>query len=332
MSSFVSVFLAVFLSIVGLSLWKIRPCVDRGLLTSTLLNLITGFLANCIGRRRMLVIFGLIATFSGAVFAYVSNPIVLILVAVISMLRYRGGFGPVNMLERVILAQCCRDEMRTCMYAIRSTLNSIAISTGSLFTGIAILLQTWFSLTELSSYKAIFGVYAIINLIMVLLYSQLSKRAEIEVVEKTEVLPLSPETRRKVLKFSFLFSLDSFGGGLITSSLVSYWFFVRFGLGINVIGLVFSVSSLLSAASFMLAARISKHIDLINTMVYSHLHASMMTMSIPYMPTFAASATLYFSRALLSQMDVPTRQSYVMAIVKPEERSQSHGSLTCREA
>lgn len=326
-SGFVSVFFAVYLGLIGLPLWQIGLVLTGGLLCSTTFNLVTGFLVDRLGRRRMLVLYGVLAISSGAIFATVSNVAVLIPIAVISTLGYRGGFGPVNMIERVILAQCSPDEMRTRMYAIRSTMNSIAVSAGSLFTGMLVLLQSRLYLAELASYKVMFGIYAILNLLTVLLYLQLSRKAEIEVVQKDEVSPISPETRKNVLKLSLLFSMDAFGGGLVTPSLVSYWFFKRFGLEMNIIGLIFSVSGLLSAASFMLAARVSERIGLINTMVYSHLPANMMTMSIPYMPTLTASTTLFFGRALLGQMDVPTRQSYVMAIVKPEERSRVAGLI-----
>ena len=213
------------------------------------------------------------------------------------------------------------------MYAIRSTLSSLATSGGSLFMGMVVLFQSRFSLSELASYRVMFGLYALLNLGALILYSQLSSRAEVEVVAKDRAVPLSAETKRNVLKLSLLFSMDSFGGGLITSSLVSYWFFVRFGLGMDVIGVIFSASSLLSALSFILAARIAERIGLINTMVFSHLPANMMTMMIPFMPNLASSILLYLSRALLSQMDVPTRQSYVMAIVKPEERSRVAGII-----
>jgi len=325
-SSFVSVFLAVYLSIVGLPLWQIGLVLTGGLLCSALLNLVVGFLADHLGRRLMLVLFGLLAAASGAVFASVSNPVVLVPVAIISTLGYRGGFGPANMLERVIMAQSCPAGRRTRAYAIRSTLSSLATSAGSLFTGVVVLLQIWFSLSDAASYRAMFGVYAVLNLGAAFLYSMLSPKAEVEQAAE-KMPPLSPETKRNVLRLSLLFSVDSFGGGLLTSSLVSYWFFVRFGLGVDVIGVIFSVSSLLAAASFMMAARVSERIGLINTMVYSHLPANLMTMTIPYMPTLATSTTIYLSRALLSQMDVPTRQSYVMAIVEPEERSRVAGLI-----
>lgn len=325
-ASFVSIFIAVYLSFLGLPLWQIGLVLTGGRLASTLFNMVAGFLADKVGRRRMLVFFGLIPVFAGVVYATMTNPYLLVPIAVVSTLGSRGGFGPVNMLEGVILAQACSDEKRTRLYAIRSTLNSVAVSAGSLFAGAIVLLQGRFSLSVGASYMWMFGIYALLNLLTVALYSLLSDAAEVENPAE-EALPLSPETRRNVLRLSLLFSVDSLGSGFVTQSLVSYWFFDRFGLGMDAIGTIFAASSLLAAVSFMLAARVSERIGLINTMVYSHLPANLMTMSIPYMPNLATSSTVYVGRSLLSQMDVPTRQSYTMAIVKPEERSRVAGII-----
>ncbi len=326
-ASFVSIFLAVYLSLLGLPLWMIGVILTGGQLFSTAFNLVAGFMADRLGRRRMLVFFGLLVALSGVAFATFSTPIVLIPVAVITSLGSRGGFGAANMLERVILAQSCPEDRRTRMYAIRSTLNSVARSVGSLFAGAVVLVQGWFGLSQVASYRWMFGVYALLNLAVVALYTLLSRDAEVAGESKEEPPPLSPETRRNVLRLSLLFSMDSLGSGFIPSSLVSYWFFDRFGLDMDAIALIFSGSSLLAAVSFMLAARISERIGLINTMVYSHLPSNLMTMSVPFMPTLAASSAVYMGRSLLSQMDVPTRQSYVMAIVKPEERSRVAGLI-----
>ena len=325
-ATFVSIFFAVYLSLLELPLWMIGVILTGGQLFSTAFNMAAGFVADRVGRRRMLVFFGLLVAFSGVVFATVSTPMVLIPVAVITTLGSSGGFGPANMLERVILAQSCPEDRRTRMYAIRSTLNSVARSVGSLFVGAVVLIQGWFGLSHVTAYRWMFGVYAILNLVVVALYSLLSREAEVG-ESRVEPPPLSPETKGNVLKLSLLFSLDSLGSGFIPSSLVSYWFFDRFGLDMDTIALIFSGSSLLAALSFMLAARISERIGLINTMVYSHLPSNLMTMSIPYMPSLAASSAVYMGRSLLSQMDVPTRQSYVMAIVKPEERSRVAGLI-----
>jgi MFS family permease len=325
-ASFVSIFIAVYLSYLGLPLWQIGIVLTGGLLSSTLFNMVAGFLADRVGRRKMLIFFGLVPVLAGVVYATMTNPYVLVLIAVVSTLGSRGGFGPANMLERVILAQACSDDRRTRMYAIRSTLTSVAVSAGSLFAGGIVILQTRFGLSVGASYMWMFGVYALFNLLTVVLYSFISEAAEVENVAE-EAPPLSPETRSYVLRLSLLFSVDSLGGGFITQSLVSYWFFNRFGLGMDAIGTIFAASSLLAAVSFLLAARVSERIGLINTMVFSHIPANLMTMAIPLMPNLAASSTVYIGRSLLSQMDVPTRQSYTMAIVKPEERSRVAGLI-----
>lgn len=325
-SSYVSIFFAVYMTLVGVPLWMIGVILTVGQLFSTFFNTVAGFMADRIGRRRMLVFFGLLVAFSGFIFATVSVPLILIPVAVVSTMGSRGGFGAANMLERVILAQSCSEESRTRMYAIRSTLNSVARSVGLLSAGSVVVFQVWFGISELASYRLMFGAYAILNLAVALLYGLLSRDAEVSEVH-VKPPPLSEKTKRNVLRLSLLFSLDSLGSGFIPSSLVSYWFFDRFGLGMDAIALIFSGSSLLAAVSFMLAARIAERIGLINTMVYSHLPSNLMTMSIPFMPNLATSSAVYMGRSLLSQMDVPTRQSYVMAIVEPEERSRVAGLI-----
>ena len=325
-SSYVSIFFAVYMSLVGIPLWMIGVILTAGQLFSTLFNTLAGFMADRIGRKKMLVFFGLLVAFSGFIFATVSVPLILIPVAIVSTMGSRGGFGAANMLERVILAQSCSEEMRTKMYAVRSTLNSIARSVGLLSAGSVVVFQTWFGISQLASYRLMFGAYAFLNLAVAALYGLLSRDAEVSEVN-VKPPPLSAKTKRNVFRLSLLFSLDSLGSGFIPSSLVSYWFFDRFGLGMDTIALIFSGSSLLAAVSFMLAARIAERIGLINTMVYSHLPSNLMTMSIPFMPNLATSSAVYMGRSLLSQMDVPTRQSYVMAIVEPEERSRVAGLI-----
>ena len=323
--SFVSIFFAIYLNSLGLPLWQTGLVLSGGLAVSTLFNLIAGYLADRMGRRRLLMFFGLMSTTAGLVFTFTNQPMILVVTAVIASMGYGGGFGAAQMLERVILAQCCVDEERTNLYAIRSTIGSIATAAGSLFTGLLVVIQGW-GYVEGTAYRMMFGVFTALNLVIVFLYLMLDDEAEIE-EEKAAQVTLSPETKRYAVLLSILFSMDALGGAFIGRSLAAYWFFERFGLGMDKIGMIFSASSLLAAVSFMLAARISKRIGLINTMVFSHLPANMMMMVIPYMPTLETSLFFYLGRSLLSMMDVPTRQSYTMAIVKPEERSRFQALL-----
>jgi len=323
--SFVSLFFAIYLNTLGLPLWQTGLVLSGGLATSTLFNLVAGYLADRMGRRRLLMFFGLMSTAAGLVFSLTNQPMVLVVTAIIASMGYGGGFGAAQMLERVILAQCCVDEERTNLYAIRSTIGSLATAAGSLFTGFLVVIQSW-GYVESTAYRMMFGVFTALNLVIVFLYLMLDEEAEIE-EEKAVQVALSPETKRYAVLLSILFSMDALGGAFIGRSLAAYWFFERFGLGMDKIGMIFSASSLLAAVSFMLAARISKRIGLINTMVFSHLPANMMMAVIPYMPTLETSLFFYLGRSLLSMMDVPTRQSYTMAIVKPEERSRFQALL-----
>jgi MFS family permease len=324
-TSFVSIFFAIYLKTLGLSISLIGLVLTGGLITSTLFNLAAGFLEARLRRRKLLIFFGLLSALGGVVFTFSTNIILLVIVAIASSMGYAGGFGAAQMLERVIMAQSCQYIKRTELYAMRSTFGSVATATGSLFSGFFVLLEIW-GFSEPTSYKLMFGLFTALNIVLVFLYLMLDEEAEVK-VEKAKQVILSPETKRYVVLLSILFSMDALGGAFITQSLVAYWLFERFGLGMDKIGLIFSASSLLAAASFMAAARISNRIGLINTMVYSHLPANIMMAAIPYMPNLETSMLLYLGRSLLSQMDVPTRDSYTMAIVKPEERARFQSLL-----
>lgn len=324
-ASFVSISFAIYLQTLGLSISQIGLVLTGGLISSTLFNLVAGFLEARLGRRKLLLFFGLLSTLGGLVFTFTTNTSLLIVVAIATSMGYGGGFGAAQMLERVILAQSCEDNKRTELYAIRNTVGSLATATGSLFTGLLVLLEG-LGYSSPVAYRVLFGVFTGLNFVLILLYLMLDEAAEIK-LEETKKGVLSSETKRYLVLLSILFSMDALGGAFITQSLVAYWLFERFGLAMDKIGMVFSASSLLAAVSFMAAARISKRIGLINTMVFSHLPANLMMAVVPYMPSLETSLFFYLGRSLLSQMDVPTRASYTMAIVKPEERARFQSLL-----
>lgn len=327
-NSYVSVFFALFLTTMGLPLWQVGLVLTGGLLISTLMNVVTGFFADKIGRRKMLVFYACLTVLSGVVFAVIRYAPLLVVIAIATMLGSKRVMGPVDMLERVILAQSCSGEHRTKMYAIRNMLSSLLGALGFLFSGFPILLQNIILINQMASFRIMFVIYGMLAFVVLLLYSRLSSDAEISTsLRENASEPLSPETKSFVIKLSLLFSMDSFGGGLLTSTLVSYWFFQRFNLSVDIIGTIFFISSLLAAVSFLLATRIAAKIGLIRTMVYSHLPSSIMTIVIPFLPTAVTSTIIYTSRSLLSQMDRPTRQSYTMAVVKPEERTRVGGLI-----
>jgi MFS family permease len=324
-ASFVSISFAIYLGKLGLNISEIGLILTGGMIISSMYNLVAGFLESMLGRRKLLIIFGLLSVFAGTIFTLSVDTRILTIVAVVSSMGYGGGFGAAQMLERVILAQSCDDHRRTDLYAIRTTIGSLAGASGSLFTGVLVLLTSW-GYSEADGYRIMFGVYTLLNLVLIAVYLLLDEEAEVKKEESEHVI-LSPQTRQYLVMLSILFSMDALGGAFVTQSLVAYWLFERFGLAMDRIGMVFSASSLLASVSFMAAARISKKIGLINTMVFSHLPSNLMMAVIPYMPSLEASLLFYLGRSLLSQMDVPTRQSYTMAIVPPEERARFQSLL-----
>lgn len=327
-NSYVSVFFAIFFTSMGLPLWQVGLVLTGGLLISTLMNVVTGFFADKIGRRKMLVFYACLTVLSGLVFVVIRSVPLLVVTAIATMFGSKRVMGPVDMLERVILAQSCSDEHRTQMYALRNMLSSLLGALGFLFSGFPILMQNLIHVDQMTSFRIMFVIYGMLAFVVLLLYSRLSSDTEISTsLRENASVPLSPGTKSIVIKLSLLFSMDSFGGGLLTSTLVSYWFFQRFDLFVDLIGTIFFISSLLAAISFLLATRIAAKIGLIKTMVYSHLPSNIMTIFIPYLPTVETSTIIYTSRSLLSQMDRPTRQSYTMAVVKPEERTRVGGLI-----
>jgi MFS family permease len=327
-NSFVSVFFTIFLIMMGLPLWQVGLVLTGGLLISTLLNVVTGFFADRLGRRKILIFYASLAVLSGIVYAASLDVSLLVIVGIITMFGSKRVMGPVDMLERVILAQSCSDEYRTQMYAIRNMLSSLLGASGFLFSGFPIILQNLISIDQLTAFRLMFLIYAILTSTVLVFYARLSNAAEISTSSREKISqPLSSETKSIVVKLSLLFSMDSFGGGLLSSTLVSYWFFQRFNLSVDIIGAIFFIANLLASASFLLAVRIADRVGLIKTMVYSHLPSNIMTIFIPYLPTVETSTILYTSRSLLSQMDRPTRQSYTMAVVKPEERTRVGGLI-----
>ena len=165
-------------------------------------------------------------------------------------------------------------------------------------------------------------VYAALSLLPFLAYLRLSDRVEVPAAPRA---PITPATRKVLLKLSGLFAIDAIGGGFLTTALLAYFFYERFGVGIEAIGVLFFVARIANALSHFAAAWLARRIGLVNTMVFTHIPSSVLLLTVPFMPTFPVAAALFLLRESLVEMDVPTRQSYVMAVVRPEERTFASG-------
>jgi predicted MFS family arabinose efflux permease len=227
--------------------------------------------------------------------------------------------GPFLSIEQVIIPQTCPDKKRTDAFSFYSVSGYLAGSFGALLGGVPVLVQG-FGLSSFDGYRLMFGTYAAFGLATFVIYTFLSEKVEYRGA-RPQVSGQRNESDARIAKLSLLFSLDAFAGGFILQSIVSYWFYVSYGIALGSISLVFFVTGMLTTASFLAAPRIASRIGLLRTAVITHLASNVFLILVPFSPSFSIALVLWFARSSLSQMDVPTRQSYIVAVVEPEKRT-----------
>jgi len=235
--------------------------------------------------------------------------------------------GPAFALEQAIIPQTVPHELRTHALSWHTLVMDIGHALGALLAAVPLLLSIWFGLGLLLSYKLTFCIYAAVNLLSAMVYSLPSVLIEAEPQKNTkdEARRLSPQSRAVVGKLAALSGLDSFGGGFLTDALIAYWFFRRFGISEASLGLLFFAGNILNAGSYLVAAALARKIGLLKTMVFTHIPSSILLMLVPLAPGAKWAMGLYLAWESLVEMDVPARQSYLMAVVRPEERTFSSG-------
>jgi len=283
--------------------------------------------ADRIGRKKMLILGAWLMIMAGVVFSLTNNPALLIVAAIIGVISPSGNeIGPFLSLEQAALSQLLPSEKRTRAFAWYNLAGSLAAASGALAGGFLSrgLMAVGFS--ELSSYRAVIIGYAVCGLALVVLFLFLSREVEAAVVSpsKGRVLGLH-QSRGVVLKLSALFALDAFAGGFVIQSMVAYWFHAKFGIDAGIIGSIFFGANILAGVSALLTATIASRIGLINTMVFTHIPSNVLLCLVPLMPSLTLAIIVLLLRFSISQMDVPTRQSYTMAVVAPDERSAASG-------
>jgi MFS family permease len=335
---FLSVILAFYLIEVGLDERSIGLLFTFTLFGDAGISLWLTTSADLIGRRRMLIIGALLMVAAGVVFLLTRNPLLLTMAAIIGVISPSGNeIGPFLSIEQAALTQLVPDQRRTQVFAWYNLSGSFATATGALIGGwLATFLQSqgW---SALASYKMILTGYALAGGLIMLLFFVLSPAVEaVKDSSTSSEQRLNPvkrtlglhQSRGVVARLSALFALDAFAGGLVLQSLVAYWFHTRWGVDEGVLGSIFFGANILAGISALLAVRIAARFGLINTMVYTHIPSSIFLILVPLMPSLPLAIALLLARFSISQMDVPTRQSYTMAVVAPDERSAASGVTT----
>ncbi len=320
---FLSVVLAIYLKLLGIDEIGIGIILTATLASSAAFAILTSILERRIGRKRLLVLFSSLMSLAGCILIISANYIVLLFAALIGTLNVTGTeVGPFLSLEQAIIPQTCDQKRRTLAFAVYGVGGTLATSAGALISGLPSLMQSK-GLALLDSFKPLFGIYVLIGVTTLLLYTVLSDKIDSPPIQQSKQAGrslLSSESRRVIARLSGLFALDSFGGGFVLQSFVSYWFYARFGASLEQISLIFFGTGVFTALSFLPAEKLAKRIGLVNTMVFTHLPSSVLLMLVPLAPNLAGAMAFYLGRMALSQMDVPTRQSYIVEMVRPEER------------
>jgi MFS family permease len=328
-----SVVLVFYLVGVGLSEPQIGLLLTLTLFGDTVVSLFLTTRADRIGRRRMLIVGAMLMAAAGLVFASTRNLWLLVLAGTVGVISPSGNeVGPFLSIEQAALAHVVTDRTRTEVFAWYTLTGSLATALGALAGGTATQVLQQTAMPPVSSYRMVVILYAALGVTLAVVFFRLSRAAEATTFGEKKAFRATfaglsglDRSRDVVVKLSALFALDSFGGGFVVQSFAAYWFYLRFGVNPGTLGAIFFWANIFAGLSALLASRLASRFGLIRTMVATHLPSNVLLILVPLMPTLSLAVLVLLIRFSISQMDVPTRQSYIMAVVSPEERSAAAG-------
>jgi MFS family permease len=327
----ISVVLVFYLVGIGLSESQTGLLLTLTLIGDTAISLFLTTRADRVGRRRMLIIGALLMAAAGLVFAVTRNFIWLVVAGTIGVISPSGNeVGPFLSIEQAALSHVVSDRARTEVFAWYTLTGSFATALGALVGGTLSQALQKTAGSPVSGYRAVVVLYGILGLVLAFLFTRVSRDAEVSPSEPSAAAGLGRlfgvhKSRRVVAKLSGLFAVDAFAGGFVVQSFAAYWFYLRFGVNPATLGVIFFWANILSGISALLASRLAARFGLIRTMVLTHLPSNILLLLVPLMPNLKLAVVVLLVRFSISQMDVPTRQSYTMAVVSPEERSAAAG-------
>lgn len=323
---FLSVVLGLYLDAIGLTTTAIGWIFTAALAGGAIMTIVITAVADTLGRKILLILGAILMAIAGWVFAISNDPIYLTIAAIFGTISPSGKeVGPFLSIEQAILPETTQDQYRTTLFSIYNLIGSLCGALGAL----AVALPSLFSIPHITGYRLLVWSYPICAVVMVVLFGLLSPaiEAKTQMGSPTRMIGVR-RSRSIVAKLAGLFTLDAFAGGFIVQSIVAYWFYLRYQTDLNALGGIFFGTNLLAAVSFLAAPAIARRFGLLNTMVFTHLPSNILLLLVPLMPNLELAVVMLLVRNLLSQLDVPTRQSYTMAVVDPDERAASAGILS----
>lgn len=325
--SYLNVVFAIYLDSLGFSAIVVGMVFSVAYLSGALLTAVWGYLSDRYGRTHILVLLAVLTIVSSGIYLFFTHIAFILLAVAIANVGAGGsggggqGGGPFNPVEQALLAEKCAPERRNHVFAINAFVGSIMGSLGALVSGLPQHLQEAWGWSPASSFKPLFALTLLFSLLLIFVYRAIAEEPRPRAETKR---PMSRRSGAFVTKLSLLGFVDNFGAGLI-SPLLSYWFFLRYGVELKTLGILFFVSYLLAAVSFLAAPVIARRIGIVKTMFLSHAAASSLYFFLPFAPTLYVAGTILALRSLLAYMDNPLRESFTMAMVKSRERGSAAG-------
>jgi len=324
--SYLNVVFAIYLARLGYSTLTIGVVHSVAYISGALLTAIWGFLSDRYGRRKILILLALLTIVSNGIYILFTHLFFILLAVVIANVGAGGsagggqGGGPFNPVEQALLAEKCAPEERNRIFSVNAFVGSVMGSLGALVSGLPEHLQEQWGWNPIPSYKPLFALTILFTVALIFVYATIAEEHRPRETEKR----ISKKSSAFITKMSLLGVVDNLGAGML-GPLISYWFFLRYGVELKALGLLFSLSYFLAAISFLVAPIIARHIGIVRTMAFSHGAASLLYLVLPFSPTFLIAASIMVLRSFTAYMDNPLRESFTMAMVKSEERGSAAG-------
>ncbi len=321
-----SIILTLYLSSIDFPISQIAIVISLGLAGCAVGTLLASFCADHFGRRKTVAMVGFFMALGGVVLIFSQGHFIVCLASFVGMLNGMGrdrGMGLT--IEQAMIPQTTDDKNRTQSFAWYNVTVDVCNAFGALLALLPVFLRSHFSLSTVNSYQWTWGFYSLLSLAAAIVALKLSSAVEVKTKMPAGEGYLSPESKTKIFRFAAISSLDSLGGGFLTNALISFWFFKRFGVDESFLAPLFFFARMANSFSHLAAAWLARRIGLVKTMVFTHLPSSILLMTVPFMPNLWIASILFLIRECLVEMDVPARQSYLMAIVKEQERTAAAG-------
>lgn len=327
--SYLSVIFAIYLSQLGYSTVTVGLVISTAYASSAVLTALWGYLSDRFGRKNILILLAALTIVSNLIYLFFDHLFFILLAVIIANVGAGGagaggqGGGPFNPVEQALLAEKCTPANRNRIFATNAFVGSIMGSLGALVSGLPEHLQQNWGWASVASYKPLFALTILFSIVLILAYSSLNEQ-HVYVPRQREKRIAANKTGGFITKMSLLGMVDNLGAGLV-GPLIAYWFFLRYGVELKALGLMFFLSHFVAALSFLAAPAIARTFGVVKTMAFSHGAASLLYLLVPFAPTFTIAAALTVARSFLAYMDNPLRSSFIMGVVKPADRGSAAG-------